>query len=442
MFHVEREALRRILGGEAGPLEAEDAAEHLLACDRCRAVAGTLLEEFRAANHPGLPSGGPLQVVFDVVDRERQWGVESLTALAEWAEVRRLPSRRSQRERVRMAKACHTTDFLKLLLGELKEEAGWEEAEFLASLALLVIEAMHQRRKTTPHASHDLQAEVWTAVANARRRAAEWRRAHQALENAERHLKEGTGDLRLKAGLLSITASTLDDEGHVSQALGALEECQAIYESLSEWNLVARTLVKVANVLEPIKPDQGLKALDRALPLIPAENSFLRLSADFLRVECLIGMGRPIEALRVFNRSSPLLASSPRIRPRIRGRFTTARLLDSLGYKQPAERLFDEVVDQDIEHGLVKDALLDLLYLYERHMKAGDLEKAAQVCRRALSDPALAAAAHEQLQALWTLLLEAVALHPISQDLLSGLRQYVNVHWKHPAATPPWVIAR
>ncbi len=441
MSHFEPEALRRILSGEGGPFEAEDAAEHLVACDRCRAVAGTLREELRAEN-PKFAVGGALQVVFDLVDRERQWGIESLTALAEWAELRRLPNRRSQRDRVRMAKTCHTPAFLQLLLGELKGESSWEEAEFLAALALLAIESMHQRQKTTLHLNHDLQAEVWTAVANARRRAAEWPRAHQALANAERHLKEGTGDRRLKAGFLSISASTLDDEGHVPRALAALEECMAIYESLSEWALVARTLVQVANVWEPVEPAKGLLALDRALPLISTENSFMRLSADFVRVECLIGMGRPNEALRVFRRSSHLLALSPRIRPRIRGRFTAARLLDALGFKQQAERLFDEVVDQDIEHELVKDAFLDLLYLYARHMKNGDPDKAAHVCRRALSDPVLAAVAHEQLQALWTLLLEAVALHPISQDLLRSFRQYVNVHWKHPSATAPWVGGR
>jgi tetratricopeptide (TPR) repeat protein len=442
MSHLEQEALQRILGGEGGPIEAEDAAEHLLACDRCRAAAGTLIEVLRAENHPELSKSGTLQVVFDLIDRERQSGVDSLTAMAEWAEVRRLPSRRSQRDRVRMAKACHTTAFLKLVLGELQEARGWEEAEFLASLAFLSIEAMHQRHKTTLHASHDLQAEVWTAVANARRLAAEWRRAHQALDNAERHLKEGTGDRRLKAGLLSITASTLVDEGHIPQALNTLEECQAIYEGLSEWGLVARTLIQVANLWEPIEPEKGLMALERAAPLIPAEDSYLRLLAELLRVECLIGAGKPSEALRVFRRASQLLASSPRLRPRIRGRFTTARLLDALGYRQEAERIFDEVVDQDIEHELYKDAYLDLLYLYGHHMKAGDPDKAARVCRRALSDPALATVAHEQLQALWTLLLEAVALHPISQDLLSRLRQYVNVHWKHPAATPPWVNSR
>jgi hypothetical protein len=271
MSHLGQEALRRILAGEAGPQEAEKAVEHLVSCAPCRITAGTFLEKLRA-QEPGLRHEGPLQLVFHMIDRERQWGVEYLAAVGEWAEVQRLPGRRSRRDRVRMTKACHTIAFFNLVLDELKETPAWDEAEFLAGLALLSIEGMSQRQQIAPAAGHDLKAQLWTAVANARRRAAEWLRAHQALANAERHLREGTGDPRLEAGLLSITASTLVDEGQDSQALDALERCVAIYKSLSEWALLARTLVKRANVLVETEPATGLAALDQAAPLIPAED--------------------------------------------------------------------------------------------------------------------------------------------------------------------------
>lgn len=441
MSHLGLEAMRRILGGEGGPEEAEKAAEHLVSCDRCRAPAATLLEELRS-ERPGLRGEGPLQLIFDLIDRERRWGVESLAAIAEWAELRSLPHRRSQRDRVRMTKACHTIAFFDLVLGELKEAPSWDEAEFLAGLALLSVEAMSQRRQITLVSQNDLQAQAWTAVANARRQAAEWKRTHQALANAARHLLEGTGDRRLEAGLLSITASTLADQGQVSQALEALEKCRTIYDRLSEGPLVASTLVQTANILAGHEPAKGLVMLDHAMPLIPDGDSRLMLCAEMLRVECLIEICKPNEALQVFRRSSHLLAASPQIRPQIRGRFTGARLLDALGFTQQAERLFDEVVDRDVEHELYKDAFLDLLYLYGRHAKAGDLEKAARVCRRALTDSALSAAAHDQLRALWTELLAATQRQAISQELLKDLRQYLSVHWKQPAATPPVVTFR
>ena len=438
MSHLGFEVMRRLLQGEGGAQEIESAAEHIASCERCRSAAGTLVDELRGESL-GLQGEGPLRLVLGLIDRERQRGVDSLVAIAEWAELRRLPSRRSQRDRVRMAKACHTLAFFDLVLADLREAPTWDDAEFLAGLALLCVEAMSQRQLTRM-AAGDLQAKVWTAVANARRRAAEWKRAHQALTNAERLLRAGTGDLRLEAERLSIAASTLADEGQVPQALDALERCRAIYDNLSEWVFLARTLVKKANILAGIEPAQGLIALDHAVPLIPAEDSYLTLLAELLRVECLIEVGKPSEALRVFRRCSHLLTDNPRVRMRLRGKFTSARLLDALGFKQQAERLFDEVVDGDIEHELYKDAFLDLLYLYGVHMDSGDVEKAARVCRRALTDSALSAIAHDQLRTVWTQLLDAAQRQAISQDLLRDLRQYLSVHWKHPAAQAPLVV--
>jgi len=438
MAHLGLEVLRRILAGQRGAGEVETALEHLVACDLCRAQAGSLIAELRAQS-PRLREEGPLQLVFELIDREHQWGVESLAAVAEWAELRRMPNRRSQRERVRMSKACHTVAFFNLILSDLKGESSWEEAEFLAGLALLVIEGMSQRQQITQASSNDLQAEVWTAVANSRRRAAEWKRAHQALANAERFLKEGTGDLLLEAGFLSIAASTLAEEGQEAKALEALERCKAIYDGCSEWALLGRTLIQIANVLVETQPTNSLEALNHAAPLISAEDSYLTLLADLLRVKCLIELQKPTEALQIYRRCSGLLIAEPRLRLRIRGRFTCAQLLNAFGSKQQAERLFNEVVESDIEHELYKDAFLDLLYLYGHHMKSGDLEKAARVCQRALTDPALSGVAHEQLHTLWAQLLEAAQSHAISQELLRDLRQYLNVHWKHPAPTPPLV---
>jgi len=441
MSHLGAGALRRILGGTACTRETESAVEHVISCERCRALAGTLSDELRGGRS-GIRSEDSLRLLFELIDREHQSRVRALVALAEWAELRRLPSRRSQRDRVRMAKTCHTLAFFRIALSELKEEPSWEEAEFLASLVLLSSEAMRQREQISEASHHDLQDEVWTAGANSPRRAAEWKRAHQALATAERHLKGGNGDRRLEAGLLSITASTLADEGQAKQALEVLEKCKAIYEDLSEWALLARTLVKTANVLEPIDPAAGLAALDHAAPLIPLEDSYLKLLAELLRVECLIGVGKPSEALQVFERCADLFISNPRPRMRIRGLFIGAKLLDALGFRPQAERLFEEVVNGDVEHELYKDAFLDLLYLYELHMKAGDLEKAARVCRRALTDSALAEIAHEQLRVLWTQLLAAAQRQALGQDLLRELRRYLGVHWKHPAAAPPAVTTR
>src|SRR5258708_25869732 len=151
--------MRRILGGEVIAREVEAAAEHIVACDRCRALAGSLIAELRAQS-PKLRGQGPLKLVFDLIDQEHQSGLASLSAIAEWAEVRHLPNRRSQRDRVRMSKACHTITFFNLAISELKEESTWHEAEFVAGLALLSIEGISQRQQITQASTNDLQAEV------------------------------------------------------------------------------------------------------------------------------------------------------------------------------------------------------------------------------------------------------------------------------------------
>lgn len=126
----------------------------------------------------------------------------------------------------------------------------------------------------------------------------------------------------------------------------------------------------------------------------------------------------------------------------LRGRFTGAKLLDALGYGQPAERLYDEVVDREIEHELYKEAFLDLLYLYGRHVKAGEIEKAARVCRKALTDASLSAVAHDQMRTVWEQLLAGTGHCAVGEEVLSNLRRYLNVHWKHPAAAVPLVGRR
>jgi tetratricopeptide (TPR) repeat protein len=437
MSHLGREAVRRILDGEGGSQEVEAATEHLVSCDPCRALAGTVADELRS-EIPGLAGDGPLQLVLDLIDRERQWAVDYMAASAEWNELRRLPNRRSQRDRVRMTKACHTTVFFDLVLGDLKEASAWDEAEFLAGLALLCVEAMSQRQRISPAADHDLQAKVWTAVANARRRAAEWEKAHQALSNAEKHRKEGTEDTLVEAEVLSITASTLADQGHIARALDALKKCEAIYRARSEWALLARALVKTASVVGDTEPARGLEALAAAAPLLPPSDPHLTLLAGLLRVECLLGLSRPHEALQVFRRCLRSLRV-PGVRMEIRVTFTGAKLLDALGYKMPAERLYDGVVEREIEHELYKEAFLDLLYLYGRHLKAGEIEKAARVCRRALTDAALSAVAHDQMRTVWEQLLAATGHGTVGPEVLSDLQRYLSVHWKHPAATVPVV---
>jgi hypothetical protein len=76
MSHLGPEAMRRILGGEGGLQEVETAAEHLVSCDPCRALAGTVADELRPEN-PELAGEGPLRL------RGRPGGAERPPAISE-----------------------------------------------------------------------------------------------------------------------------------------------------------------------------------------------------------------------------------------------------------------------------------------------------------------------------------------------------------------------
>jgi hypothetical protein len=43
------------------------------------------------------------------------------------------------------------------------------------------------------------------------------------------------------------------------------------------------------------------------------------------------------------------------------------------------------------------------------------------------------------MRTVWEQLLAATGHDAIGQEVLSDLRRYLNVHWKHPAATVPVV---
>ena len=104
----------------------------------------------------------------------------------------------------------------------------------------------------------DLQARLWTEVANARRVASEWSKATAALLQAGKHLAQGSGDPLLKARAQSISAFLSADQGRRVEALATLEECVQLCESQGAWALVARTMVHMAHTLVDTDPARAL----------------------------------------------------------------------------------------------------------------------------------------------------------------------------------------
>src|SRR6202521_2153191 len=102
--------------------------------------------------------------------------VEPLLARALWFRLRQ-KTRREQHALVAGSSEYRTAPFVELLLGGVRHARSHDEAEFMASLALQAIAPMDAPALLR----HDLRAQIWTEVANARRVASEWRKASTAL---------------------------------------------------------------------------------------------------------------------------------------------------------------------------------------------------------------------------------------------------------------------
>jgi tetratricopeptide (TPR) repeat protein len=358
--------------------------------------------------------------------------VEPLLAKARWARLRR-ETRREQHVRVARSPEYHTTTFIELLLTGVRQAPSREDAEFMASLVLQAIAPMDAPSLL----KHDLQAQLWTEVANVRRVASEWSKTSAALLQTRKHLTAGSGEPLLKARERSISASLFADQGRRVEALAALEECVELYESRGAWPLVARTMVQMAHTLVDTDPARALALAEQALPMIPAADTTLQCLAENIRTDGMISLGEIGLALQTFDHAEALRSAGVSPVAKRRSDFFAARLLEHLGHAKEAVQLFEAVIADAFDHEAYREAFLDLLYLFGVHIWQGAIEKAVALCHFAIAQLDLFDLGHEQLRAVWMELMDAAGRQAITIQSLAEVRGFLEMHWKQPAAKAP-----
>ena len=435
-----------------GEMERENAAVHeqlrsvwmqLIEAARGQALNERMLRQARDYLRAHWKYPAPTEPLFVQEERtpaasgrlaaaENEHLLEPLLARARWPLLRRT-TRKEQQRRVAGSPEFHTRAFFEVLLAEVRASGSRVESEFIASLALKTVEAMDEPAAV----KHDLQAQVWTEIANACRIDAEWNRAQMALRHAREHLSKGAGDLLVKGRMQSIAASLSADQGLRVEAVAMLEDCQKLYQDLKAWPLVARTLVKMAHTLVDIEPERGLALLEKALPMIPPQDTVLHWLAAGIRTDCLIEMGEIGQALQAFHLAESLRTGQPRADAARRSDFVAARLLEGLHRVEEAEQLFEAVIADAFAHEAYREAFLDLLYLFGLHIRTGAIEKAVALCRFAIAQLDLFDLGHEQLRAVWMELMGAAGRRAINLQSLAEVRGFLEMHWKQPAAKAP-----
>lgn len=435
MKHLGREELVRAFAGTAFQGEEEHAARHLVGCGSCSALAAEVVADL-AARQALAPRKGSLRVLAEMLRQIEEPLIRSLQARAWVGAVCAMPEAEQTRA-VRAWKDLRSRSFLEAVVEEANAKAVQdpEEGEELARLGLTVAGVL-EADQLGPQVLNDLQSDLWLAIANARRLGADWQGSRTAVEKAKLLLAEGTGDLLAQARLFGVEAALMTDLGRREIALSLLGQARSLYLKLNDSQLVARTLLKVANTLTDVDPHKAFEVAGEALSLLEQNAARLRMTALSIQIECLIELGEGRQALRAFHEASALYTQFPEPRTQLRVLFIEARLLEIFGRDREAERHYEQVIRGFWELRLYKDSLLDRLYLFAFHFNRGALVKAERVCKAGLKQLA-SVDAHPQMRAVWSELLESLRAGALDAQALHAVRSYMVLHWRVPAERSP-----
>jgi tetratricopeptide (TPR) repeat protein len=426
--HFSREAFLRLLRGPAAEAETARAMRHVMDCRRCRAT-GTecLLQE---------KTGDVRNPLVAILKAEANGWVEDMETGSWWNDIKDLGPE-GQITKIRSTAALQSLPVFEAILADAKATALSDpflgESKVRAALAVadLLPESHHPRTL-----KNDLRGEAMTAVANCRRLAADFPGSAAAIEEARRHLAQGTGDPGLEAGLLSIHCSLCTDLGDFEKALAYVRRAVEIFRKLEDWQAVAHNAVLEAGCL--FAANQPAEAFERAhfaLERMPLHETRLQVLALLVLVESLVALERPLEAIPYF-RDAKTLCEKVEPRTRFLADAIEARLLDGLGSMRESERCFRQTVKAFFDQEMYKTAFLTLLTHFECLCRRGALDKAAALCEEAIAATSQAGeACNEQIRQAWEELLAAVRVRQLSESELIQARQYLVRNWAVAAGT-------
>jgi tetratricopeptide (TPR) repeat protein len=432
--HLSREHLLRLFSGPASEAEAVRAIRHILQCHRCRvAAAGCMKQAGGAGCPPGrsTATGGALVMLLEA---EVGGWVEDLKAGSWWAEIRDLGPR-EQEQKIRSTAALQHLAVFEAILDDARTTGRSDPflGESLIRAAWIVADLLPESRYPRS-LKHDLRGQALTAIANCRRLAADFPGSAAALEEARRHLAQGTGDPGVEAGLLSIHCSLCTDLGDFEQALAHVRRAVEIFRELEDWPAVAHNAVKEAGCLfAAYRPEEAMEKAHLALQHMPPHELRLQVLAKLVVVESLVLLERPLEAVPGFLEAKSLCKQ---VDPgtRMRALYIEARLLDGLGCVRESEKLFRHAIKTYFDQEVYKEAFVALMTLFECLCRRGALSKAAALCEEAIAATSEAGAAcNEQIRRAWEELLAAVLVRQLSDAELVQARQYLVRNWSVPA---------
>lgn len=221
---------------------------------------------------------------------------------------------------------------------------GPEAMMAAASLAAGLAEGISPDVRGTRPLS-DLRARAWGELGNARRVADDLSGAEADLARALERARHGTGDPRLLARLLDLTASLRIDQRRFEEAGQLLDWVHALHLELGESHEAGRALISKSNVAAyALDLESAVRLLSQGLSLIEADRDpRLVLAAVHNLLTHLVDCGQIAEAGRLFRDSRALYSTHGGPTDQLKARWLEGRIASGLGNPVEAERSFREV---------------------------------------------------------------------------------------------------
>jgi tetratricopeptide (TPR) repeat protein len=241
-----------------------------------------------------------------------------------------------------------------------------------AELAVSLAERLGDGTADDP-ATTDLQARAWAELGNARRVVDDLPGAESDLVRAVEKAGRGSGDPRLLARLMDLTASLYKDQRRFEEARRLLDLVYAIHERLGDARGTARALISMAvSAGDACEVEEAIQLVTRGIALLAgAREPKLMSVAIHNLIWYFVEYGKPAQAHQLFLQSKALFARHAEPLEIVKSTWLEGRIAAALGDDAYAERRFLEARARFDEVQLAYDVALVSLDLATLWLKAG-----------------------------------------------------------------------
>jgi tetratricopeptide (TPR) repeat protein len=383
MWHPDRGALERYLGGISPDGESRALRRHLAVCLECEErLVGLLTPPSSSPAAPDEDYRGLIRLFLDnqrasVASLRARLAAERAAAPGLWREAGGDP--REIGRRIREDPRLQTWGFFEFLVdrayGMIQEDARGAEA--LLRLAIDVAEQLGPEEQGAREAA---KARAWTWLANILRVQGHFRQAEKAFQTAELYLAGSWLDPLDEALLLELRGALRRGQRRFEEAVELLDAAIAIYREVNEPHLHGRALSIQGLALQYMGDhDAAADRFRRSLFLADGVlEPRLLVSSQYNLISCLQEAGQIAEAAELIPEAKRMMEQVGKPADLLRLRWAEGRIDASRGRLDRAGETLREVRQAFLDSALVFDAALvslDLAMVYLRQRRPGETRR-------------------------------------------------------------------